>query len=645
MKIASVVSLVISLTIPVIALAQETKSRTEHRGRIQKQIDVDFDSLLTLYKQIHAYPELAFEEEQTSARLAKELRQAGFTVTEKVGVTGVVGVLKNGVGPTILVRADMDSLPIIEQTGVPYASKVRTRDKDGLDVGIMHACGHDMNVTCLVGTARVMAQMKDKWKGTLVFIGQPAEEIGAGAKAMLEAGLLQKFPRPDFALALHCDGRYPTGHVNYREGQMQANVDSVDILVKGKGGHGAAPHATIDPIVIAARIILDLQTIVSRERNPLEPAVVTVGSIHGGTKHNIIPDDVKMQLTVRTMNDKARAEVLESIARIAKAAAMAARAPEPIVKLRDESFTPALINEADLTKKLVAVFKEVIGSERVHERPMSMGGEDFSQFTRAGLRTFYWHLGTADPLAFAESKKGGKALANTHSPYYAPVPEPPLRTGVLTMRLAILELLKEPRRFWLQLLRVRQILQALQAEDLEKSLRRAVKDRPAERIIAPRDLHDPLLHQETQGLAAMDAADCLDVGTHDRLAIGDDGKRFARGRRQAQLLLAPFQTRQPTVILRARHQLKTAGARRRHPIFPSPVPACATAMAHRRSTGPLPEEPVPVRGQVDRRSRLARQDRRVAGEWAAVRYCAACEPIAGQTACVVSSRGTSQSPE
>jgi amidohydrolase len=435
------------VTFPILTFLAEASAQESNSPRkanitfIQKKIDTQIDSLLTLYKHIHSHAELAFQEEQTAARLAKELRQVGFEVTEKIGITGVVGVFKNGEGPTVLVRADMDALPIVEQTGVTYASKVRTRDKDGLDVGVMHACGHDMNVACLVGTARVMTQMKDRWKGTLVFIGQPAEEIGAGAKAMLEAGLLTKFPRPDFALALHCDGRYPAGHVNYRDGQMQANVDSVDIIVRGKGGHGAAPHTTIDPIVIAARIVIDLQTIVSRERNPLEPAVVTVGAIHGGTKHNIIPDDVKMQLTVRTMNDKARKEVLESIARIAKAAAMGARAPEPIIQHRTESFTPALINEKELTQKAVALFKDVLGPDRVHERPMSMGGEDFSQFTRAGIRTFYWHLGTVTLEAFAESKQpGGKALASTHSPFYAPVPEPTLRTGVLTMSMAILEL-------------------------------------------------------------------------------------------------------------------------------------------------------------------------------------------------------------
>jgi amidohydrolase len=448
MKMTSISSPVVCLLLAASVSAQGVRSgRDRDVAAIKKKIDTEIESLLAIYKHIHAHPELAFQEEQTAARLAKELRNAGFEVTEKIGGTGVVGVLKNGVGPTILVRADMDALPIIEQTGVPYASKVRTRDKDGLDVGVMHACGHDMNVAALIGTARVMSHMKDRWQGTLLFIGQPAEEIGAGAKAMLDAGLLQKFPRPDFGLALHCDGRYPMGHVNYREGQLQANVDSVDILVRGKGGHGAAPHTTIDPIVLAARIILDLQTIVSRERNPIEPAVVTVGAIHGGTKHNIIPDEVKMQLTVRTMNDKARKEVLESIVRIAKAAAMGARAPEPIITHRVENFTPALFNEAELAKKMVAVFKDVLGPERVHERPMSMGGEDFSQFTRAGIRTFYYHLGTATPEAYAESlKSGGKALASTHSPFYYPMPEPTLRTGVLTMSMAILELMGDKKK-------------------------------------------------------------------------------------------------------------------------------------------------------------------------------------------------------
>jgi amidohydrolase len=423
-------------------LAQETKlgRHADNVQAIKKRIDTDINYLVDLYKTFHANPELSLQEEKTSARLAKELRQAGLEVTERFGGYGVVGVLKNGPGPTILIRADMDGLPIIEQTGLPYASKVRTRDKDGLEIGVMHACGHDINITSLVGTARMLAGMKDRWQGTLLFIGQPAEEIGAGARAMLDAGLLQKFPRPDFGLALHCDGRFPHGTVNYRAGQLQAHVDSVDIIVKGKGGHGSAPHATIDPIVLAARIIVDLQTLVSRERDPLEPAVVTVGSIHGGTKHNIIPAEVKLQLTVRTMNDVARQRVLTSIARLAKGVAASAGAPEPIVRHDPGSFTPALYNEPELAGRMVKLFKETLGPDLVHERPMSMGGEDFSQFGRAGIRTFYFFLGTIPPEQYRASLKDGPPLSPTHSAFYFPTPEPTLRTGVLAMTMAVLDL-------------------------------------------------------------------------------------------------------------------------------------------------------------------------------------------------------------
>src|SRR5260370_755946 len=255
---------------------------------VQKRLSAETSSLVELYQQLHAHPELALQEEKTATRLARELRAAGFEVTEKFGGTGIVGVLRNGPGPTVLVRADMDALPIEEQTGLAYASKVRVRDRDGLDVGVMHACGHDVNVTCLVGTARVLASMKERLSGTLLFIGEPAEETGEGAKKMLDAGLFKKFPRPDFGLALHCDARYVHGHVNYRIGQLQANVDSVDVVVRGRGGHGAAPHTTIDPVVVAARVVLDLQMLVSRERDPFEPVGITVGSIHGGAKNNII---------------------------------------------------------------------------------------------------------------------------------------------------------------------------------------------------------------------------------------------------------------------------------------------------------------------------------------------------------------------
>ncbi|MBI1833047.1 MAG: amidohydrolase, partial [Planctomycetes bacterium] len=357
----------IALFLPGASLAQSKKEipydLPARKAQVNEIIVRELDSLDALYKHLHTYPELSYEEEKTAARMAKELRSRGFVVTEKVGGHGIVGVLKNGDGPTVLVRTDMDALPIVEKTGLAYASKLRTRDKTGNDVGVMHACGHDMHMTCWIGTARVLAGLKKQWRGTLVFIGQPAEEVGAGARKMLEDGLFTRFPRPDFCLGLHCDSRIPHGTVGYTEGLSLVNVDSVDILVKGKGGHGSAPHTTIDPIVLSARIILDLQTIVSRESNPLDPVVVTVGSIHGGTRHNIIPAEVKMQLTVRTTKDDVRARVLEAIPRIAKAAALGARAPEPVITFDTDNFTPALYNSVDLAKKTSNVFRAALGAD------------------------------------------------------------------------------------------------------------------------------------------------------------------------------------------------------------------------------------------------------------------------------------------
>jgi hippurate hydrolase len=417
----------------------------ERVADLKKRIVADYDRLDGLYKHVHSHPELSLQEVQTAARLAKELREAGFEVTEKVGGTGIVGVLKNGKGPTILVRADIDALPIVEATGLPYASKVRARDRYGSDVGVMHACGHDINLTCWTGAARQLAALKGQWRGTLVFVGQPAEEIGAGARMMLADGLFTRFPKPDYCIALHAEARAPHGHVSYCEGQFQANVDSVDITVRGRGGHGASPHATIDPIVLAARIILDLQTIVSRETDPLEPAVVTVGSIHGGTKHNIIPSEVKLQLTVRTASDAGRQKVLAAIQRIAKAAAESANAPEPIIKVDPSEFTPALANDAALTKKMATLFQDVLGPDYVHKRPGSMGGEDFSRYARE-VPGFYFFVGSVDPERVAESKRpGGRPLAGGHTDGYAPVPEPTIKTGVLAMTMAVLRLLENEK--------------------------------------------------------------------------------------------------------------------------------------------------------------------------------------------------------
>jgi hippurate hydrolase len=413
-----------------------------HEAQVRARIDAELSSLDGLYKHLHAHPEMSYEEEQTAARLARELKDVGFEVSTGVGGHGIVGVLKNGAGPTVMIRTDMDALPVTENTGLPYASKIRTRDKDGKEIGVMHACGHDMHMACWTGTARVLTSLKDRWQGTLVFVGQPAEEVGAGARRMIADGLFKRFPRPDFCLGLHCDSRIPHGHVHYAEGTMMANTDTVDITVRGKGGHGSAPHTTVDPIVLAARIILDLQTLVSRENNPIDPAVVTVGSIHGGTKHNIISSEVKLQLTVRSLKDDVRQRLLEGIQRIAKAAAQGARAPEPIVRFDLDNYTPSLSNHTELTRKNATLFRTVLGADKVHDNALMMGGEDFARYGREGIPSFFYFLGTMAPERVDAARKGGEPLPSLHSDLYYPIPEPTIRTGVLTMSLAALNLLK-----------------------------------------------------------------------------------------------------------------------------------------------------------------------------------------------------------
>jgi hippurate hydrolase len=409
---------------------------------IRQVIEKELPSLESIYKQLHSNPEISYQEQKTAARMAQELKSLGFEVTTGIGGHGLVGILKNGPGPIVMVRTDLDALPITEQTGVPYASKVRTRDKAGNEVGAMHACGHDMHMTCWLGTARTLASMKDRWSGTLMFLGQPAEEVGAGARMMLEDGLFKRFPKPDYALALHCDARGQAGKISYTEGLALANVDSVDIIVRGRGGHGSAPHTTIDPVVLAARIILDLQTIVSRETDPLNPCVVTVGSIHGGTKHNIIPSEVKLQLTVRTTKDSVRKHTLDAIERIAKNVAASARAPEPSVTVDPGEFTPALVNDSGLTQKTVPVLRQVLGEKNVEARPPVMGGEDFSRYGKEGVPIFMYWLGTIPPDRWAAAEReGGKPLPSMHSDLFYPAPEPSIRTGVLTMTHAVLNLI------------------------------------------------------------------------------------------------------------------------------------------------------------------------------------------------------------
>ena len=410
-------------------------------AEVNGRIAAAYPSLDALYKHIHSHPELSLQEAETSARLAQELEGTGFEVTRNVGGFGLVAVCHNGPGPTVLVRTEMDALPVEEQTGLPYASTVWAVDRHGQRVPVMHACGHDVHMAVWVGTARVLASLRDRWQGTLVFIAQPAEEIGAGADMMLEAGLFKSFPRPDYGLALHCDPAQPYGHVAYTEGLAMANVDMVDITLRGKGGHGATPQMTVDPVVLAARLILDLQTLVSRENDPTDPLVVTVGSIHGGTKGNVIPDEVKLELTVRSTRDASRKHALEGIARMAKAAAEGAGAPEPILHIHPGAFTPALLNDSSLTQRTVAVFKEALGAERVHARPPIMWGEDFAVYGRAGVPIFMYFLGTQPPERVAAAEgEGGQALPSLHSDQFHPVPEPTIKTGVLTMSLAVLNL-------------------------------------------------------------------------------------------------------------------------------------------------------------------------------------------------------------
>ncbi len=403
-----------------------------------KWLDAAFPSLEQLYHHLHAHPELSFQEKETAARLAAELRKIGCAVTEGVGKTGVVGLLKNGDGPVVMVRTDMDALPVTEATGLAYASKVTTKDADGNTVGVMHACGHDMHMTCLIGAARLLAEFRDRWRGTVMFVCQPAEEGRGGALSMLKDGLFERFPKPNHALALHCDAALATGHVGCTPGYILANVDSVDITVRGRGGHGSQPNTAVDPIVTAAKLILDLQTIVSREKSPTDPGVVTVGSIHGGTKHNIIPDEVKLQLTVRSYSAETRKLLLDSIENKALAAAASSRAPRPTITHTEG--TPATFNNLDLAERASGVLRNLLGPEKVSRPEPRMGGEDFSEYGRAGVPiTMFW-LGTTPP-AKIEAAKNGQPLPSLHSSLYFPDPEPSVKTGVRAMSALVLDLL------------------------------------------------------------------------------------------------------------------------------------------------------------------------------------------------------------
>ncbi len=423
-------------------------------GEIESEVEAELPSLLQAYRHLHAHPELSYQEEETAAYLARELRQLGFEVTERVGDYGVEGrisyglvaVLRNGEGPVGLVRTDLDGLPVQEQTGLPYASRARGRSDGGDPVATMHACGHDLHMASFLGTARLLSRWRDRWRGTLVMIGQPAEERGAGARAMLADGLYERFPRPDFALALHTDAGLEAGTVGLVSGYALANVDSVDIEVRGRGGHGAYPHTTHDPVTLAAQIVTNLQTIVSRRVSPLHSAVITVGSIHGGTKHNIIPDQVRLQLTVRSYEPEVRRLLLDGIRGVAQGTARAAGFPDdllPVVQVAEEEFTPSTYNDPELVEKLGEHLRGVLGGERVQAKQPVMGGEDFSRYALEGEIpiAMFW-LGAVDPARIESARQRGEPLPSLHSSQFAPQPEPALRTGVTAMVAAVLGLMK-----------------------------------------------------------------------------------------------------------------------------------------------------------------------------------------------------------
>ena len=410
----------------VLLLASVTGAQTPS----SKEVANVYRDAHAVYLDLHEHPELSGHETQTAAKLAERLRRAGYDVTEHVGGTGVVAILKNGPGPTIMLRTELDALPVEEKTGLPYASKVHAKDDAGRDVPVDHACGHDLHVAAILGTAEIMATAKNTWHGTLMLIGQPAEETISGAKAMIGDGLFTRFPKPDVAVALHVGNELPAGMVSITPGVYNTNSDSVRITIYGKGGHGSAPHTTVDPIVIAARTILALQTIVSREVKPGEMAVVTVGYIQAGTKNNIIPDQAEMGLTVRTFKQDVRKQIIAAITRIAKAeAAAAGAAKEPLVE-RYEG-TDLVYNNPALAERLRAPLEAALGKDKVVTGEPITPSEDFSYFTEQGVPGFYFSLGGADPEKFAEAKASGTHLPSNHSPLFAPDVDPALHTAIV----------------------------------------------------------------------------------------------------------------------------------------------------------------------------------------------------------------------
>jgi amidohydrolase len=423
----------------------QTRVRPGDAALIDAWLDENLPRVIDTYQHLHANPELSQEEEKTASLVAESLREAGYEVRQNIGGHGVVGVLANGKGPTLLIRGDMDALPVTETTGLAYASQVTTVRPDGTSVGVMHACGHDVHSSSLIASAQLLASLRDEWAGTLVIVAQPAEELGKGARDMIADGLFEKLPPVDYAIALHVDSNLPAGRIGYVSGWAAANVDSVDITIYGRGGHGARPHSTVDPIVAAAHLVTLLQTIVSRRVDPVAPAVVTVGSIHGGSKHNVIPDEVRLQLTVRSYSDEVRGQLLGAIRQLATDTCVVFGCPKPPdVTIKDE-YTPAMYNDPELAAAAALVFEGFVGKDEVTPLPAAMGGEDFGRFHRSqGFPAFMFRLGTVGREQWAASRAGGEPLPSLHSSRFAPEPKVTLATGVgATARLA-LSLLARP---------------------------------------------------------------------------------------------------------------------------------------------------------------------------------------------------------
>jgi amidohydrolase len=419
-------------------------------GLVEPQVP----GLVQTYKGLHAHPELSHHEEHTSALLAGELRKAGYSVTERVGkypdgtqAYGLVAILQNGAGPKVLIRADMDALPIVEETGLPYASGVKTKNPAGQDVGVMHACGHDIHVTTMIGVARVLAQSKSQWHGTVMLVGQPSEETIDGAKAMVADHLYERFGKPDFAIALHDTNARAAGTVSLTSGAAMASSTSVDVLIRGIGGHGSQPQVTKDPIVMAGEFIVQMQTIVSRQENPRDPAVVTIGDIHGGTKRNIIPNEVKLELTTRAFTPQARQIIIDGIKHTARGVGVAAGLPDelmPVVTVLDGESTPVLYNDPALALKLKSALAGALGAQNVFDEDPIMASEDFGVLGLENhqIPTVMFWLGAMDPEKFAAATKSGKPLPGPHTSKFAPVPETTLRTGVSAMSSAAIALLQ-----------------------------------------------------------------------------------------------------------------------------------------------------------------------------------------------------------